>query len=397
MSGWSVSLTCVHAREYRMEKEKNLLTEELLLAGYSAENYPAYVQIPSGSFGTDVLENLYGGFEFRRDYLDRNSYQTGCGLFARAESCISAMGHMGIDWCFENDNAVLKCPYRKTGCEKNHPALAGMEPAFYFCACHMTDHYEYENSVERIIKEQEQKKGQAYEAFAAERQGRICEHHMYYDDAKKKWEFRYDPVKCAKVCIGGFCPVRSRMLASEKGNIFYDVRVSTKRKDGTLFDGEPIVGVIKGKKFLKRPVSMDVCCAAVPKCGEEIFKREWWNGYSMRKLYDPDLEIAIINIRAGRKEGRDLEQDLEDIKNGIAIVHESDQIKAQKERKQERKQKRLEALKRKIRKKGYAGLNDAERRLADKRIGAEEIKALEQERRQEKKEEQLSLSMWMEL
>ena len=117
----------------------------------------------------------------------------------------------------------------------------------------------------------------------------------------------------------------------------------------------------------------------------------------MRKLYDPDLEIAIINIRAGRKEGRDLEQDLEDIKNGIAIVHESDQIKAQKERKQERKQKRLEALKRKIRKKGYAGLNDAERRLADKRIGAEEIKALEQERRQEKKEEQLSLSMWMEL
>lgn len=380
-----------------MKKEWNLLTEELLLAGYSAENYPAYVQIPSGSFGTDVLENIYGGFEFRRDYVDENSYQTGCGLFAKAESGIGNMGYMGIDWCFENDNAVIKCPYRKTGCEKNHPALAGMEPTLCFCACHMTDRYEYENSVERIIKEQEQEKRRAYEAFEAERQGRICKEHMYYDETEKKWDFRYDPIKCARFCTGGYCPVRSRPLASEKGNIFYDVKVSTKRKDGTLFDGQTIVSIVKGRKFLKRPVSMDICRAAVPKSQEEIFRREWWNGYSMQKLCDPDLEIAIINIRAGRKEGRDLEQDLEDIKNGIVIVHESDQIKAQKERKRERKQKRLEALKRKIKKKGYAGLKDAERRLANKKIGKAGIKALEQERRQEQQGEQLSLSMWMEL
>lgn len=380
-----------------MKSEFNLLTDELILSGYSQNRYPDYVKMPSGSFGQDSLDNIYGGFEFQREYLERNYYQTGCGLYVTARNCISNMGYMSINWCFENDNVLIKCPFHKSRCEQNHPVLAGMESAFCFCACHMTDHYEYENSIERLIKEQDTEKERLYKQFEEEHAGRICRNHMYYEPKKKKWAFRYDPLKCIKACSFGYCPIRSRMLVEEKGNVFYDVRISTIRKDETLFAGQPIISVIKGKKFLERQVSMDICRAVAASGKEAIFFREWWNGYSMRKIYDPDLEIEILNIRAERRFCRDLEQDLEDIRNGILVVHESDMIKKQKEQKKVKKQKRLGCLERKISKRGYGSLSDAERRLADKKIGSEQIKVLEQKQPGAKQEQQLSLSMWMEL
>lgn len=351
--------------------------------------------MPSGSFGQNPLGNIYGGFEFQRDYLEQHYYQTGCGLYATARSCINDMSYMGVTWCFENDNVLIKCPYHKQDCEQNDPILAGMGPAFGFCSCHMTDRYEYERSIERIIREDEKEKERLYKQYEREHSGRICRNHMYYKPKDKEWEFRYDPVKCAGNCKGGFCPVRLRILEKEKENVFYDIRVSTVRKDGTLFDGQPITSIIKGKKFLERQASMDICRAIAASGKEEIFRREWWNGYSMCKMYDPDLEI--VNVRANRKAGRDLEQDLEDIQNGILVVHESDRIKKQKELKRVKKQKWLECLERKIAKNGYGSLNDAERRLADKKIGSDRIKNLERSRSGTRQEEQLSLSMRMEL
>lgn len=374
----------------------NLLTEELLLSGYSKEEYPEYVKMPYGS-GEESLDNIYGGFEFQRNYLEQHFFQTGCGLCVTARNCISGMGYMGINWCFENDNVLIKCPYHKEGCERNHPVLADMKPAFCFCACHMTDHYDYENSVEKLLREQDEEKERLYKQYEKEHSGRICRNHMYYKEEDKEWVFRYDPVKCVGRCSYGFCPVRSRMLVKEKGNVFYDICISTVRKDGTFFDGQPIISIVKGRKFLERQVSMDIC-RAIAACGkDEIFRREWWNGYSMQKLYDPNLEIEILNIRAERRAFRDLEQDLEDIRNGISVVHESDRIKAQKERKKVNKQKRLERLERKIAKSGYGALTDAEQRMADKKIGADKVAILEQERQCTGQNRQLSLSMWMEL
>lgn len=134
-----------------MGSKYNLLTEELLLSGYSREEYPEYVKVPSGSFGQDPLDNIYGGFEFQRGYLEQHFYQTGCGLFVTAGNCISDLSYMGIKWCFENDNVLIKCPYHKKDCEQNDPILAGMEPAFCFCSCHMTDHYNHEKSVEKLL------------------------------------------------------------------------------------------------------------------------------------------------------------------------------------------------------------------------------------------------------
>lgn len=381
-----------------MEKELNLLTQELLLGGYSEEDYPDYVQIPSGFYGKKLSDNAYGGFEFKRDYLAKQYYQTGCGLYVTERNCISEMWYMNVNWCFENDNVLIHCPYHKKHCHLNNPLLSGMEPAFCFCSCHMAVKYEYGNSVEKLLKEQDQEKEERYEQFNAEHQGRICRNHMYYEPGRRKWSFRYDPLKCVK-CDSTYCPVRLRPLAEEKGNVFYDVRVSTVRRDGSFFDGEPLVHVIKGKKLWEKRVSMDICrtAAASASARQNIFRREWWNGYSMQKLYDPDLKVEIINIRAERRECRDLDQDLEDIRNGILIIHESDLIEARKEKKRERKRKRKELLERRIEKKGYESLDKAKRRQAEKQIGKERIKELDEKWKYSQKEQQLSLDAWMEL
>lgn len=382
-----------------MEKELNLLTEELLLAGYSREDYPEYVKIPSCSFKDELQDNMYGGFEYTQDYLRKQHYQTGCGLYVTAENCIDQMWYGNVNWCFENDNVLIHCPYHKKNCRLNNPIRSGMEPAFCFCACHMTVKYEYENSVEKLLQEQDREKQERYEQFNTEHQGKICRNHMQYEPGEKKWSFRYDPLKCVGRCAGNYCPVRSRLLAKEKGNVYYDVRVSTVRRDGSLFDGEAIVRVIKGKKLLKKSVSMDICraVAASDFVKETIFYREWWNGYSMQKLYDPDLKVEIINIRAERRECRDLEHDLEDIRNGICVVHASDQIEVGKEQRGQQKQKRKELLERRIEQNGYASLNEAKRRQANKQIGKERIKELDEKWKRGQEERQLSLDAWMEL
>ena len=48
--------------------EYNLLTQELLLQGYTAEHYPDYVRIGNGRLGKSPLENSCGGFIYTKDY-----------------------------------------------------------------------------------------------------------------------------------------------------------------------------------------------------------------------------------------------------------------------------------------------------------------------------------------
>lgn len=379
-----------------MKNKYNLLTEELLFSGYSEKNYPAYVKLPSdSSCKENPLDNFYGGFEYQRWYLEQQHYQTGCGLYVTVRNCITNMSYRGVEWCFENDNMLIRCPYFNKNCSQNDARLNEMGDGFIFCVCHFADHYEYEHSVEKIKKDLESDKEQRYEQYVEEHSGKICRNHMYYKEKEKKWEFHYDPMQCARVCSGSFCPMRSRMLTTEKGNVFYDVRVSTIRKDGTLFDGQQMISIIKGKKFLERQVSMDICRSIADHCKDDMFRREWWNGYSMRKLFDPDLKIEIINVRAERRVCRDLEQDLADIRKGILVVHESDQLKQKKEQKKERRKKRLERVQKKIEKIGYENLSGAEQRFADKKIGTDGIKDIEKKRLE--KEQQISLSDWMDL
>ena len=156
------------------------------------------------------------------------------------------------------------------------------------------------------------------------------------------------------------------------------MKVSTVRKDDTFFAGEPIISIIKGKRFLDHSVSLDICAALRNIAANEIYWKEWWNQYSMLHIYDPDLKIEILNIREGRAEGRDLEQDLQDTQKGIHVVHASDLATAKKQKKKEEKKKREQIKIMKLVEKtvqyGLQALDPREQEFLRKRLGMEELK-----------------------
>ena len=78
--------------------EYNLLTQELLLQGYTAEHYPDYVRIGNGRLGKSPLENSCGGFIYTKDYLEKKAFMSGCGLYVSSalKMIMSFFGVHGI-------------------------------------------------------------------------------------------------------------------------------------------------------------------------------------------------------------------------------------------------------------------------------------------------------------
>ena len=143
--------------------------------------------------------------------------------------------------------------------------------------------------------------------------------------------------------------LRGRPLSKKTGNIYYDLKVSTIRKDDTFFAGEPVVTITRGKKFLQSKVPVDICEEIVKRKQEDIFDKEWWNGYSMRALYDPDLKVEILNVRVAYAIEREIRRRILRMKKaGIYIGYEADFAKAKKKWKQKRKEKRLEQTKERL-------------------------------------------------
>ena len=356
------------------EYKYNLLTQELLLQGYTTEIHPDYVRIGIGKMGKSPLENSDGGFVYTDEYLEEKTFMSGCGLYVKWENCIDRLEYMNETFCFENDNVAFRCPWHKKDCERNHPLLKEDE----FCVCHMVSDYQYKKSVEYLKEQADRKKEELFQKFKEQHKNRICKLHMFYNYDKQKWSLQYDPMKC-RCGPGDYCTLRGRPLSEKTGNIYYDVKVSTIRKDDTFFAGEPVVTITRGKKFLQGKVPVDICEEIAKRNREDIFRKEWFNGYSMQALYDPDLKVEILNIRVAARLTRDKAQDLEDEKAGINVGYEADSVKAKKKWKQERKEKRLEQVKRKLVKKGWESLNDTEQRFMKKRLSAEQIEALQQE------------------
>jgi hypothetical protein len=151
--------------------EYNELTKRLLAEGYTVDHYPDYVQVDTSRLpGNNPLNNLSGGFEYKRFYRDGIVYKTGCGKFIMGSHVIDNFGYI-IDWSHENDNPVFRCPYDKPECEYNDPRLHGMQGGGTciqcWCTCHSTDDpYNYENSIEKADKEREEEKKRKYEEYS---------------------------------------------------------------------------------------------------------------------------------------------------------------------------------------------------------------------------------------
>lgn len=379
--------------------EYNKLTQRLLSEGYTAEHHPKEVKLPGGVFGKTPLENIYGGFEYQGYYSDEFIYKTGCGKHVKGINVIDNMGFMGIEWSHENDNPVIRCPYDKSECELNNPLLHGTHGSALcfqcWCECHRTDEaYNYENSIERANKEREEDRQRRYQEYSDKHQGRVCKNHMYFNERSREWTLRYKPYECVKGCHSVFCPIRQKELDKKKGNVFYDMKTCITRQDGTLFDGEKIINITKGIRFFERPVSIDICNDFIKLQSEEIYRKHYWNHGTTMKMINKTFEFEILNIRAESRPSRDLMQDLEDIKSGISIIHESDRLKHQKENKKQRRdeaqQKKIENLEKKLLEVGYYNLDSyaLDKAHADKWLSEERIEELEYLRKELLKQEE---------
>lgn len=386
-----------------MEKEYNKLTQRLLAEGYTVDDYPDYVQICTSKFsGSDPLNNMSGGFEYKRFYSDQIVYKTGCGKYIMGRDVIDNFGYI-IDWSHENDNPVFRCPYDKPECQYNDPRLYGTQGGGLciqcWCTCHSTDEpYDYENSIEKVNSEREEERRRKYEEYSDAHSGRVCQNHMFYDERTRTWSQHYNPIRCASMCCSknGYCPILGRQLSKKRGNVYYDLKESgavRKKEQISLFEQDRWQHITKGIRFLKRPCSLDICDAIVKTMQEDI-RRNYEINHSSMRLMDKTYTWGIYNIRAETKPSRDLIQDLQDLRDGIPITFEDDMLKKRKaevkEKRQKNKRKAIDRLEKKLIDIGYENLPDTsiDRVHADKWLDLERLEELETIRQQKIKKEQ---------
>ena len=214
-----------------MEKEYNELTKRLLADGYTADNHPNYVKVGSCCQEKDnPLRNFDGGFQYLRWYVYNQAFCAPCGLMCKGSSCMSSMSYNRVEWSYENDLAIIQCPYSRT-CELRDPRLPQDGILKKQCAVHMTgENYQYEGSLEMLQKLQDEEIRRQKESFIQQRKGCACENHMHYNNEKSIWEMHYSPSICANLkCRTDFCPILNKELDKKRGNVFYDLKISYRR------------------------------------------------------------------------------------------------------------------------------------------------------------------------
>lgn len=364
----------------------NLLTEKLIAEGYDVNNHPTYVEAKEGT-----LDNFQGGFTYVRGHLYDKTFKTPCGLLCKFDTTFDNLFYNGVEYTYENDLAIVHCPKGCKMCAMRHEGMRDMSGAGNsFCAVSMTDEpYEYKGSIEELNDIKDKRKAAEKEEYLSTHTA--CANHMRYVD--DHWEYHYDPEWC-KDCgsiANGTCPLYKQ--DKEKGNVFYDLVIRHGRPDlaGSLFDGQIDTEIIKGKQYFTSPVNMTICKIFAVTGANRILQRE--KGRYSRELffaeYHPSagnfFEVSIRNIRAEKRETRDLEQDLADMAAGIRVSHHRDDIKAEKKRKKEiaseRLKKRQSSLRRKLVKVGYGSLKDysSDKRNADKWFDKMELTVIERE------------------
>lgn len=391
--------------------EYNELTKRLLTEGYTAEKHPAYVRVAGGQFGDgNALNNLYGGFEYLRIYADDRTYETPCGLLCK--------GRMAMDLCYngtthshENDNPVIHCPMHNNGCSWHRGEnIKGIDSTL--CPVKPTNKpYDQIHSAEAEKAKFEAWRSQKRDEYIAQHP-KHCPNHLRWDDKAKEWAFNYSPLNCRQYnCIGKECPVLGKTIRPDKGNIFFDIEANfpDRSKDGTFFEGERITEKTIGIQYFDKPELLDICEACIKAEKEHILWIIETN--KLAKMYGSwmlfqakigkiDFRYTISNMRAERRNARDLEEDIRNAENGVFIRSAAEEKRKEKERKREKrdqaKEKKIEQARKLIIRKGLDGMEEYERKKVIKLLDSSAIVKAQHEhdaeqRRKENAPVQMSL------
>lgn len=320
--------------------EINKISRKLLAEGWTEDQTPP---------GMKPWNKFYGGWTYHYSSRLNTVFESPCGiLWKRDELSHSGMCmFMGVAWTEENDNMVTLCPYytRGTRCEINEPAWedypfrSGVGEYLRNCVVHETSReWDYEHSAKKILDEAKKIEDEKWAEFFANHRGRACRWQSHYNRTTQTWRMNYDPMWCDQYRCE-YCDVLHRELSRKKVNVFYDRKEVRVKKGEGLFGDEDVVIVRKGIKLRQRPISETIAEAIVKRCLPSIQRNVELNSSCM--IFMGELKsVEVINLRAGRNEARDLLQDLQDVANGIEVVHEIDAQNAEKARKREARKKR---------------------------------------------------------
>ena len=143
----------------------------------------------------------------------------------------------------------------------------------------------------------------------------------------------------------------------------------------------------KGCKLLGSTVSLTLC-EAIVKYGRGRIEDHVRSEFHHDLFFDKSLEIEVINLRAARVDKRDILQDLQDVANGIEVIHAADSLKAAKAQKRARseaaKARRIRKAEAMVQAHGWDGLEDIWKRWVEKLLGEEQIDELLQQRQASK-------------
>lgn len=352
--------------------ELNKITRELLAQGWTKDQTPE---------GFQKWNDFYGGWEYKRSVTYKFVFQTPCGMLVKGDKVTGDMSYMGVHWMFENDNPVVNCPfYSLHYCPLRHTLLQGEHIYNYrsrlgdikHCAVKRTDiPWEYGNSVEKVLDDNEKEEDALWTAFYAKHKGRVCRHQSHYNRSEKKWYVHYDPLVCSHYHCE-HCSILDKPISPKKANVYYDLKKSHIQKGQGFMPDETIVSVNKGIKLLR--ASETICEAIVRYARHHIQHKVYMENHSFCFFGGT---VEVLNLRAERKESRDLLQDLQDVANGIAVTHQSDLQKADKAakraRRQESQQRRVERFKKLICKNGFDNLSESDKHRAKKHLTPVEI------------------------
>lgn len=358
--------------------ETNKISLELLAQGWTKDQTPE---------GFRPWNDFYGGWEYKQSTYRKFTFITPCGLLLKGDHIITDMGYMGVNWMVENDNAVINCPYYSLrDCSVRHPLLRGKNLYSFIsrignykhCSVCRTDRpWVYHNSLEKVLDDNEAEEETLWKAFAERHNGRVCKHQAYFNRSEKKWHIRYDPMQCSTYCCT-YCTILQRPVSPKKVNVYYDLKRTWTEPGEGFVPEETKVSVTKGIKLLR--ASETICEAVVKVCRADIQRKAELNNHSFCFFGG---SVEVLNLRVDRKPTRDLLQDLQDVANGIAVVHQSDMDKAKKADKHERRvvsqTKRVEQFQKMIRTSGFDGLSVSNQRRAEKHLTKEQIQQAEQE------------------
>ena len=280
-------------------------------------------------------------FVYRWDWKYTLIWESPCGLMHRGHGQSWGELHVnGVYHCKENGNPLFRCPYPGRACPHR---LEGV-PLGINCEFHLAAH-EYDPAKE--IDEIERRRHEAaWRQMEVDRDA----HPGYFqpclnmDAASGRIAWRlYNCTGCQNEC----CPARGwAPRDTSPVNIFYDLEIERVDHTGLIPDVKRTI--TKGLKVFDKPIARTDAALALaiwprdpqshvlPGMMERKLRGYTYEGHDgigliYRRRYNHEFITATVTIRniyIAKQEQRDLIADLEAVRDGAEVVHDSDRAKA---------------------------------------------------------------------